>query len=37
MDLGEGVENGTGVRAVVGLRNLGREETLGEDHGFWSV
>lgn len=31
------MENETGVRVVVGLRNLGREETLGEAHGFGSV
>lgn len=30
----EGTENGTEARAVVGLRNPGREETLGEEHGF---
>lgn len=30
----EGTENGTEARVVVGLGNLGREEMLGEGHGF---
>lgn len=37
MDLGEDVENGTKPREVVGLRKLGMEETLGEEHGFLSL
>lgn len=30
----EGTEKGTEATVAVGVRNLGREQTLGEEHGF---